>query len=64
MTKLEAWAVMHNSHGLHLDSLLLCKEGEGPDKKPHCWHRQAWIRIPWLDGEIDEAELSKAEERK
>ncbi len=64
MIKLEAWMVMHNSHGLDFDSLMLCKVGEGPDNASIGWKRMAWIRVPWLDGEIDEVELKKAESRK
>jgi hypothetical protein len=38
-----AWAIRHDSHGIHYDTLCFIPEGEVPETDFE------WRRLPWLD---------------
>jgi hypothetical protein len=39
-----AWAMRHDSHGVHYDTLCFLPEGDEPDATG-----DKWLRLPWLD---------------
>lgn len=41
--RLRAWGVMHDSHGLCVDTIVILPEGEKPETDAR------WVRLPWLD---------------
>lgn len=44
MTRMLAWAMRHDSHGVHYDTLCFLPEGDEPDTTG-----DKWLRLPWLD---------------
>jgi hypothetical protein len=50
-TRLLAWVIEHNSHGLIFDTLVFLPEGEEPETK------EEWRRMPWLDQPLINAQL-------
>lgn len=43
-TRWQAWAIVHNSHGPVMDTIVFMPAGDRPETD------EEWVRCPWMDG--------------